>query len=345
MLTPAFSTMHKLGCTVLLSLSVLASQAQAADPVKVKFSMDWRFEGPSAPFLMAKAKNYFVQEGLDVQIDSGNGSAGAVTRVATGAYDMAFADFNSLIEQESQHPGTGIKGVYMLYNVTPGAVFTLKSSGIAKPTDLQGKTIAAPVFDAARKSWPAFAKKVGLNKDAVTWQSADPTVTDNLLARKNVDAISGFYFTNLLNLEARGIKADDLVIFPYSQYGVDLYGNTIIASKNMLENHPEVIQAFLRAFNKAVQETIADPSAAVQYVKARDSLINAPLETRRLQMARDMLIVTPESKKLGLGAVDPARMKNSVTEVVSAFGLKNTPDASTLFTDALLPARADRDVQ
>lgn len=345
MLTSRFATLHKLGCTALLSLSVLASSAYAADPVKVKFSLDWRFEGPSAPFLMAKAKGYFAQEGLDVQIDSGNGSAGAVTRVATGAYDMAFADFNALIEQESQHPGTGIKGVYMLYNATPAAVFLLKSTGVKTPADLKGKTIAAPVFDAARKAWPAFAKKVGLSKDAVTWQSADPTVTANLLVRKNVDAISGFYFTNLLNLEARGAKADDLTIFPYAQYGVDLYGNTIIASKDMLEKHPDTIKAFLRAFNKAVQETLADPVSAAKFVKEQDSLIDLPLETRRLQLAFDQLVVTPETKKNGLGSVDTQRLSNSISDVVAAFELKETPKTDALFTSALLPAQADRTVR
>ncbi len=344
MLTPTFSTLPKLGCTVLLSLSLLASQASAAEPVKVKFSLDWRFEGPSAPFLLAKAKGYFAQEGLDVQIDSGNGSAGAVTRVATGAYDMAFADFNSLVEQESQHPGTGIKGVYMLYNVTPAAVFLLKSTGVTKPADLQGKTIAAPVFDAARKAFPVFAKKVGLTKDAVTWQSADPTVTANLLMRKNVDAISGFYLTNLLNLEARGAKAEDLTIFSYSQFGVNLYGNTIIASKALLEQHPDTIKAFLRAFNKALQETLADPAAAAQYVKAQDALIDQALETRRLKLTLEQLVVTPETKKNGLGDVDAQRLGQSITDVVDAFGLQATPKAADLFTNQLLPAKTDRTI-
>lgn len=112
----------------------------------------------------------------------------------------------------------------------------------------------------------------------------------------------------------------------------------------MQENHPEAIKAFLRAFNKAVKETLADPAAAVQYVKAQDSLINTQLETRRLQMAFDQLVVTPESKKIGLGDVDPARMQRSITEVVEAFGLKNTPDMSDIFTSAFLPPRAERDV-
>ncbi|MFC3393460.1 ABC transporter substrate-binding protein [Brenneria rubrifaciens] len=317
----------------------------AAEPVKIKFSLDWRFEGPSAPFLMAQAKGYFRDEGLDVTIDSGNGSVGAVTRVATGAYDMAFADINSLIDQVAEHPDMGIKGVYMIYNSTPAAIFVLKSSGIAKPEQLRGKTVAAPVFEASRKSWPALARQVGIDEDDIIWQTVDPTVSANMLARRNVDGIANFFFTGLLNLEARGLKESDLVIFSYADYGVNLYGNTVIASKNMLENQPEAVKGFLRALNRALKETLADPEAAVQYVKQKDALVNAPLETRRLKLVIDKLIVTPESRQLGLGDVDPARLRQSVATIADAFGLKNTPDSAALFTRDMLPAAAERSLQ
>jgi NitT/TauT family transport system substrate-binding protein len=92
----------------------------------------------------------------------------------------------------------------MVYNATPAAVFTLKKSGVSKPADLAGKTLAAPIFDAGRKAWPAFAKSNGLAVDAVKWQSVDPAIRETLLARGDVDGITGFYFTSLLNLEARG---------------------------------------------------------------------------------------------------------------------------------------------
>ncbi|MEG1375100.1 MAG: ABC transporter substrate-binding protein, partial [Comamonas sp.] len=63
-----------------------------AQNTPIKFQLDWRFEGPSAFFLQPVAKGYFKQAGLDVSVDAGNGSGGAVQRVASGAYDMGFAD-------------------------------------------------------------------------------------------------------------------------------------------------------------------------------------------------------------------------------------------------------------
>ena len=327
------------------ALAFASPTLQAADPVKIKFTLDWRFEGPAAPFLLAKSKGYFAAEGLDVEIDAGNGSAGAVTRVATGAYDMGFADFNALVEYDTKTPGSKIQGIYMVYNSTPAAVFVLKKSGVTKPADLVGKTLAAPIFDAGRKAWPAFAKANGLAVDAVKWQTVDPAIRETLLARGDVDGITGFYFTSVLNLEARGVKTEDIVALQYPQHGVLLYGNTLIASPKMLAEQPKAVEGFVRAFNKALKETIATPDVAVLAVKERDPLINVALETRRLKLALETVVVTPETKTIGLGAVDAERLKRSVADVVSAFGLPATPDAAALFTAAYLPPAADRAIK
>ncbi|AWI78769.1 MAG: taurine ABC transporter permease [Betaproteobacteria bacterium HGW-Betaproteobacteria-13] len=334
-----------LGALLVTACALGLGQAQAADPVKIKFTLDWRFEGPSAPFLLAKSKGYFAAEGLDVEIDAGNGSAGAVTRVVTGAYDMGFADFNALVEYDAKTPGSKIQGIYMAYNSTPAAVFVLKKSGITKPADLAGKTLAAPIFDAGRKAWPAFAKANGLALDAVKWQTVEPAIRETLLARGDVDGITGFYFTSLLNLQARGVPADQIVALKYPDHGVEFYGNTLIASPKMLSEQPKAVEGFVRAFNKALKDTIADPDTAVLAVKERDPLINVALESQRLKLAINSVVITPETRSIGLGAVNPERLKRSVAEAATAFGLPATPDAGALFTSAYLPSAADRAIK
>ena len=96
----------------------------------VKFSLDWKFEGPAAPFLLAKEKGYFADEGLDVTIDTGAGSVEPINRVASGAYDMGFGDINSVIKFNDQNPTTPLKSVYMIYNKPAFAIVGRKSLGV-----------------------------------------------------------------------------------------------------------------------------------------------------------------------------------------------------------------------
>ena len=193
-----------------------------AQTTPIKFQLDWRFEGPAALFLQPAAKGYFKDAKLDVTIDAGNGSGGTVTRVASGAYDLGFADLAALMEFHANNPDAPNKpvAIMMVYNNTPASVMALKKSGIKTPADLTGKKLGAPVFDAGRRAFPIFAK--ANNISGVQWTAMDPPLRETMLMRGDIDAITGFTFTSLLNLEARGAKAADVVVLPYPDYGVKL---------------------------------------------------------------------------------------------------------------------------
>src|SRR6218665_410943 len=130
------SKRHLLKTVTALALTACFASAQAQTK-SVKFQLDWRFEGPAAFFTLPAAKGYFKDAGLDVTVDSGNGSGGTVTRVASGAYDLGFADMAALMEFHANNPDAPNKpvAVMMVYNNTPAAVMTLKKSGIKKPAD------------------------------------------------------------------------------------------------------------------------------------------------------------------------------------------------------------------
>jgi NitT/TauT family transport system substrate-binding protein len=339
--SPLRRTALVLACASLLGTLPAVVQAQETP---VKFQLDWRFEGPAALFQMPATKGYFKAEKLNVTIDAGNGSGGTVTRVASGTYDMGFADLAALMEFHANNPTAPNKpvAVMMVYNNTPAAVLALKKSGIKTPADLSGKKLGAPVFDAGRKAWPIFAKANGINN--VAWTAMDPPLRETMLVRGDIDAITGFSFTSLLNLEARGVKAEDVVVLPYPQFGVKLYGNAIIASEEFVKKNPEAIKAFLRAFTKGVKDVIADPKAGVETVKARDGIINSELELRRLQLALDATVLTPDAKAEGFGDVKGPRLSLMASQVSDAFATKERVKAEAIWNGSFLPAAADRNI-
>ena len=324
-----------------LGLAALPAHAQETP---IKFQLDWRFEGPAAMFLVPLAKGYFKAEKLDVTVDAGNGSGGAVTRVASGTYDMGFADLAALMEFHANNPTATNKpvAVMMVYNNTPAAVLALKKSGIRTPADLSGKRLGAPVFDAGRKAWPIFAKANHITN--VTWTAMDPPLRETMLVRGDVDAITGFSFTSLLNLEARGVKAQDVVVLPYPDYGVKLYGNAIIVSQEFLMKHPEAVKAFLRAYTKGMRDVIADPKAAIATVKARDGIIDTALEERRLRLALDATVLTPDARAEGFGEVRGPRLSLMASQVSDAFGTQSRVNPDAVWNGNFLPGAAERNI-
>jgi len=320
------------------------SLAQAQTLTPIKFQLDWRFEGPAALFLQPVAKGHFKAAGLDVTVDAGNGSGGAVQRVASGSYDMGFADLAAVMEFHANNPDAQNKpvAVMMVYNNTPASVMALKKSGITKPADLAGKKLGAPVFDAGRRAFPIFQKANGIG--TVQWTAMDPPLRETMLVRGDVDAIAGFTFTSLLNLEARGAKASDVLVLPYADFGVKLYGNVIIASPKLIKENPAAIKAFLSAFTKGAKEVIANPAAAIEHVKARDGIVNVPLETRRLQLAIDTVINSPDARAEGFGKAVPGRLSLMASQVSDAFNTKTRVNADDVWNPSFLPSTAELNI-
>ena len=335
--------MKKFLNNILVFFLVLVSSNSFAD-TPIKFQLDWRFEGPSAFFLLPVEKGYFKQAGLDVTVDAGNGSGNAVNRVASGTYDMGFADFAALMEFYGNNPDAPNKPVALMvvYSNTPASVMALKSSGIKSPADMTGKKFGAPGFDAGRRSFPLFqaANKVG----AVNWVSMEPALRETMLARGDIDAITGFGFTSLLNLEARGIKADDVVSFPYSQYGVKLYGNVIIATPKIIKENPAAVKAFLEAFTKGAKDVLANPDAAIEFVKHRDGIINVDLEKRRLKMAIKDAVNTADAKAEGFGNASLPRVALMASQVSDVFNTKTRVNPDIVWNPSFLPSAASRNI-
>lgn len=326
---------------VVLALSAASANAQT----KVKFTLDWVFQGPTSPLLLAVEKGYYKAEGLDVSVDAGQGSAGALQRVATGAYEMGFADINALIEYNVANPDKPVKAVMMAYDAPPFGVYALKKSGIKGPKDLEGKKLGAPVFDASFKLFPAWAAKVGIDNSKVIKVNMDPRLRETSLINGDVEVISGHYFSSVLDLKARGVKMDDIVAMPYADFGMDFYGNAIIASPDMIAKQGDAVKGFVKATIKAWLEVIADPKAGIAAAKKRDPLIDEAVEMERLTMSIQRNVVTKWVKENGLGDVDMKRLAASAEAVAKAVNLKATPKAEDLFTSAFLPPKADRMVK
>jgi NitT/TauT family transport system substrate-binding protein len=319
-----------------------AAEEAPAAMTSINFTLDWAVQGPQAPFLVALDRGYYAAEGLEVTVDRGFGSADAVSKVASGAYQMGYADINSMIEFNVANPDEAVVAVAIVLNYAPFSILTLDGNGIESVEDLAGRTLGAPAGDAPRRLFPAFADAVGIDVDSVEWISMDPPLREPLLIQGEVEAISGFYFTSYLNLVAAGVDPDAIVAFLYSDYGLELYGNAVVVSPAMLEESPDTVRAFLRALTAAWHDTLDDPEGAIAILKTVDPLIDEEVELQRLLLAIENNMLTPDVAEFGFGDATVERLEAGIALVVEAFGLDDTPSADAVFNGGFLPPLEDR---
>jgi NitT/TauT family transport system substrate-binding protein len=331
-------------CTAIWLGLALASGAMAAE-TPIKFSLDGKFEGPSAPFLLALDKGYYKAEGLNVSVEPAASPLEPIERVASGNYDIGLGDINLLIKFRDANPDTPVKAVFMVYNRPPYAVIGRKSRGIAKPKDLEGRKLGAPAAGSSFAEWPIFVQANGIDAEKVTIENVGIPVREPMLAAGQVDAITGSSFSSFINLKERGVPVDDLVVLLMADYGVDLYGSAILVNSKFATDHPAAVKGFLRAYAKALKETVKSPAMAVDTVLKRNDATKKSTEMERLAMAIRDNIVTPEVKANGYGGIDPVRFAKAIEQIGLTQKWKSAaPKPEDIFDASFLPAAADRKV-
>lgn len=315
----------------------------AAAQTGIKFSLDGRLEGLAATFLLPQARGYFRTEGLDVVVDEAKTELEPITRVASSAYEMGLADINTLIKYRDQHPSAPVKAVFIVYNKPPFAIVARRSRGITEPKQIENKKLGAPPAGIAFGEWPLFAKLNNIDAAKVTIESIGIPLAP-ILAAGQIDAALGYSFQVYVDLKGRGVPIDDIVLMPMADYGFKLYGNAIIVNPKFAAEKPEAVRAFLHAFLKGLKDIVRQPAEAVESVVRLGYTVNREVELERLRMAIRENMVTPEVRADGYGAVDLARLGESIDQIGLVYTFKAKPKAEDIFDASFLPPADERTV-
>lgn len=320
-----------------LAGALLIATPLAAQDTEINFALDWRFEGPSAPYFLAIDNGYFAEAGLSVEITAGQGSLDALPKVASGAFPIGFADINSLIRFLDQNPDAPLTAVMMVYDVPPFAIVGRVSQGISGIEDLEGSTLGAPPPDGAWAQFPILAQVNDIDVSTITVEPVGFPTREPMLAEGAVDSVTGFNFSSYLSLARLGIPEEDITTILFADHGVDLYGNAIVVNTDFAAENPEVVTAFLGAVAQGWAAAIADPAAGAATVIDRNPAGDADLEQRRLELAIEANVLTPYVAENGMGGIDEDRFARSIEQLRLTYEFNSEPDTSLYFTDAYLP--------
>lgn len=303
---------------VAATLTMASGQTWAAD--KVSFAFDWIVNGTHAGYYVAKAKGYYRDAGLDVDLSRGFGSGDTVKRVGAGAAMFGVADASAVIAARANED-IPVRMVAVVFGKAPLGVIYLAESGIKSPKDLAGRTIGRTASGSSVNMFPGFLRANGIDRSTMREMVADANTLLPMLMSRRVDAVLG-QTVNLgrykkmaeqQNLTAMGMN--------YADFGLEAYGNALIASADTIEKQPDLVKRFVAASLKGVAYALANPDEAAATVKQMQP--EADLAVMKEELAElQGIVLTDEARTNGIGYASERRMGANIDMVTDALSLK-----------------------
>ena len=299
---------------------------------KMNFQLNWKVMGDHAPYFVALKKGWFEEEGLDVNIIIGQGSAYTVQALDTGKAEMGISDAPVPIKLRAE--GAKVKIVGIIFDKHPNSMYFWKDSGITKPSDIAGRTVAVPASDGHKVMWPAFARLIGVDPDDVKFVNIDPAAKVAALASRNADVVFELY-TGKPFME-KAIPAEELGVFIWSDYGFNAYAHSYIARDDVIENNPEMVRKFLKAAYRAWEFTLENPEEAIDILSEYHP-INKDDYVTNLEVMMDFF-KTDRYNDNGIGYIDPSRIQDTIDTVSKYMNVDINYSLEDIYSSDFLPS-------
>jgi NitT/TauT family transport system substrate-binding protein len=305
------------------------AQAQKLDSVSLRLS--WYIGGYHAAYYLGKDKGFYQQEGIDLTINEGRGSANTAQIVAGKADTFGVSDSSSMMLGAAK--GLPIKTVVSLMNGAGFAVLMLDDAPIKTASDLKGKRIATSPGDALTQLLPAVLAANKLTKNDVHIIMLDPAGKQAALLDKKVDAMLGDVGAQGVILAERGHKIRSL---RFGDIGIETIGLIIHTHRDTIKENPDLVRRFVKATVRSWEAAKADPAAAVKSVQAVKPDIPANVVLNQLKTFIS-LMDTPATKGKPLGYGAPADWEHTYKLYTELRDMKTDMKPGDFYTNEFLP--------
>ncbi len=237
--------------------------ATPMEPVDVTLSTDFLLWGWHSWMFAAQEQGIFEEQGLNVQIEAGQGSVNVSSQLAAGTVDFALLDISTAMVAMTQDAGIVLVGVHMQRH-PGGFLFIEERNSIETFEDLEGLHIGGASGDAYLVVLPELMEQNGADPTAYELTAMEPAATTGALIADQVDAIPGSPMTAPPRAAAAAAEGLTLGRFSYADNGYEAVGFAIATNTETYEQRPEVVQRFVNAWAEAALWSLDNPDEAVQ---------------------------------------------------------------------------------
>ncbi len=285
----------------------LLAAAPAGAQDKIQLQLNWFHLADHSPIYLALRRGYYKEEGLDLTVLRGSGSADSAKKVDLGQSDIGISDAPTVMTAISK--GANLKMVAVVYDKAGNNLFFRRSANIKSPKDLIGKKIAVPPADSHRVLWPAFAALHGIDPASVTLVNVKPEGKQAIVAANEVDAAFDLYTSYAIWEKVLG--KGDVGHLLWADFGLPIYGHTYFVNNDTIKKNPKLIERFLRATHKGWRDAKADPAASIAAMAEQVPGLDAATLLATMPQILD-LCVTERSAKHGMGWIETELMQKTM---------------------------------
>jgi NitT/TauT family transport system substrate-binding protein len=317
-----------------LSLLAVLWSGYAAAQDRVSVRADVFFYGAHVPIMLGIVDGIYKQHGIDASFATGRGSATTIQTVVNLSDQFGFADGATLVRLTAQ--GLRAKQIVGILQTGSNSIMTLPESGIRQPKDLNGKSTGFSPGSATDQIFPAFAKKTGIDFSSIKGLSVDPPTRDSLFLLKKIDFDMALAVAQLPILQER--CACKLNLMRFSDYGLNLMSNGIVASDKIIAEQPDLVHRFATATVVAIAAAVADPQHAVDIFMqfAPNAGFSRNVVTEQWTEAAKLLH-TPRTREKPYGVMDAEDWEDTIKLLEDYVNMQKgvvTPDQ--VFTNGFL---------
>jgi NitT/TauT family transport system substrate-binding protein len=311
----------------MLAAIFMLTSAYAAEKVTVR--LDWLPSGQQAPFYIAKARGFYKEQDLEVELLDGKGSGSTIQAVGSNLDTFGFASLDAMALLASK--GIPVVAVGCITQKSANAVISLAEKPISELADLVGKKIGLVPDGAAARLFPALLKHNNINsKDVEVIQLGYSTIYSALL-QGHVDGVIAY---DVDGSKVNKVRATAKPLL-YADFGLNTLGAGIIVNAQTLKDRPDLVARFTKATMKGVEATVADPLDAGKAITDARADAEAGLILDSVQLAKDHLH-TPASEGKPTGFMADADWEVTKKILVEAFDLPPDTDVSKFYTNEFI---------
>ena len=300
---------------------VCAAPAFAQDLAKMVFLTNWYAQAEHGGFYQAVAEGTYRKQGLEVEVKMGEPQVNVVQLLVGGQADLVMGyDLQTikLIEQG-------------LPVVTVGATFQKDPAALIAHPDVKAlpdlKTRTLLIGQASETTfWPWLKAKYGFTDDQKRPYAFS---VQQFLVDRNV-AQQGYATSEPYSIEKGGVKP---VVFLLADAGYPPYAQTIVTTRKVLQEKPELVRKFLQATAEGWRSYLKNPAPGNALIKKANPQMEDELLAYGVRKMIEFGLVTGgDAQKQGILAMTDARWKQTFEFMAGAGLVKPDVDYRKAYT-------------